>query len=373
MGQAQSCMTVQSDKQIRAIQYEEYGDVDTLSIARVPMPQVGNNDVLVRVRAVSINPIDWKIRKGNLQYFVGSLPWVPGFDFSGEVVAVGSNVVDNERFSIGDEVYGMQHRSRCGTHAEYAVVDCEFVAKKPKSMTHEQAASLPLVGLTCWEALVTIAAVKEGDKVLIVGASGGAGSIAVQLAKSLGATVAGVCSGKNSELVASLGADVVIDYTKEDFSDVLAEMDYDVCVDCVGGDDIFHKSYLVLKNAGTYVTLCGPNPDAAVTAGNVSKIGANFIGRKFQQVMMGGLRYHFVSVSPSGAVLDKLSSLVEDGKIHTIIDSEYEFENMKDAYRRSESGRSRGKVVIKVQGKRTRSIEDELDTEMDGDMEGEEE
>src|SRR3954454_3870276 len=240
---------------MKAFVVEHYGK-DGLRAAEVPEPEVGDGDVLVKVSATSVNPLDKMIRNGEFKQLLKyRTPFVLGHDVAGVVAKLGAAVRD---LQVGDEVYARPRDLRIGTFAEYIAIDQDDVARKPASLTLHEAAAVPLVSLAAWQALVDHAQVKPGQKVLVHAGSGGLGSTVIQLAKHLGATVATTASGQNAELVRSLGADVVVDYKKEDFADVLSG--YDVVLDSLGGDNL-EKSLTVIKPGGQAIGVAGP-PDS---------------------------------------------------------------------------------------------------------------
>ena len=250
---------------MKAFVVERYGDADTVRAGDVPDPQVGAHDVLVRIHAASVNPVDLKIRDGDLKAILPlRAPFVLGNDLAGTVVAVGARVT---RFAAGDEVYAHPDQNRMGTFAEFIAIHQDDVASKPATLTMAEAASIPLVGLTAWQALVERADLRPGQKVLIHAGAGGVGTIAIQLAKHLGASVATTASATKTDVVKSLGADIVIDYRKQAFETILH--DYDVVLDTVGGETL-DKSLQVLKPGGTVISVTGP-PDPAFAR----EIGAN--------------------------------------------------------------------------------------------------
>src|SRR5215207_7212068 len=229
---------------MKAFVVAQYGK-DGFRAAEVPEPKVGTNDVLVRVSAASINPLDKMVRNGEFKQLLKyKPPFVIGHDVAGVVTQVGATVRD---FKVGDEVYARPRDLRIGTFAEYIAIDQNDIAHKPASLTLHEAAAVPLVSLAAWQALVDRAHVKPGQKVLVHAGSGGLGSTVIQLAKHLGATVATTARGDNAELVRSLGADVVVNYTKQDFAEVLSG--YDVVLDSLGGENL-EKSLTVLKPGG---------------------------------------------------------------------------------------------------------------------------
>jgi NADPH:quinone reductase-like Zn-dependent oxidoreductase len=257
---------------MKAFVVERYGK-DGLRAADVPEPEVGDGDVLVKVSAASINPLDTMVRNGEFKRLLKyQTPFVLGHDVAGVVTAVGSAVGD---FQVGDDVYARPRDLRIGTFAQYVAIDEDDVAPKPASLTLHEAGAVPLVSLAAWQALVDRADVQPGQKVLVHAGSGGLGSTVIQLAKHLGATVATTARGENAELVRSLGADVVVDYRKEDFAQVLSG--YDVVLDSLGGENL-EKSLTVLKPGGQAIGVAGP-PDP----GFAKQLGAP----KFMGVVMG--------------------------------------------------------------------------------------
>ena len=308
---------------MKAVRIYAYGGKDQLKLEDAPMPQIGDKDVLVRVVASSVNPVDWKIREGHLKEILPyKLPIVLGWDVSGVVAAIGKNVT---AFKPGDAVYSRPNTSRDGTYAEFIAIDESEIALKPKTITHGSAASLPLAGITAWDVLVKAAQVKAGDRVLIHAASGGVGSLAVQLAKARGAYVIATTSGKNIALVESLGADEVIDYRQQAFEQCVR--DVDIVFDTLGGD-VQEKSWKVLSPNGILVSVISPPPSDRAKAHNV--------------------RSAFVFIGPDAKVLTELATLVDAGRIRPIVSTEFALEDIVKAHLLSESGRSVGKIVLQV-------------------------
>ena len=329
---------------MKAFVVEHYGK-DGLRAADVPEPEVGDGDVLVKVSAAGINPLDMMVRNGEFKRLLKyRTPFVLGHDVAGVVTRVGTAVRD---FKVGDEVYARPRDLRIGTFAEYIAIDQDDVAPKPASLTLHEAAAVPLVSLAAWQALVDRAHVKPGQKVLVHAGSGGLGSTVIQLAKHLGATVATTASGKNAGLVRSLGADVVVDYTKEDFAEVLSG--YDVVLDSLGGENL-EKSLTVLKPGGQAIGVTGP-PDP----GFAKQLGAP----KFMGVVMGllsrkvrkqarklGVSYSFLFMQANGGQLRELASLYDAGHLRPLIDKTFPFDQTLEALAYVEQGRANGKVVI---------------------------
>jgi NADPH:quinone reductase-like Zn-dependent oxidoreductase len=235
---------------MKAIQFKEYGDPDVLQCVEVDSPTPGQKDLLINVRAAGVNPVDWRYRKGQLKYYdwFRSFPRIPGCDLAGVVRETGSDV---QAFDAGDEIYAMTNPLEMGTYTEQVSIPSDYAAHKPKNISFVEAAGLPLVGLTSLQALRDKAGLQSGDDVLINGASGGVGTVAVQIANAGGITVTGVCSHRNLEFVESLGANQVIDYTKEDFADDANT--YDIVYDAVGNRSL-GKVKNCLKKGGSYVT-----------------------------------------------------------------------------------------------------------------------
>ena len=333
---------------MKAYVVERYGK-DSVRAADVPEPQVGARDVLFRVSAVSINPLDKMVRNGEFKRLLKyKPPFVLGHDVAGVVSGVGANVRD---FKVGDEVHARPRDLRIGTFAEFIAIDQDDLAPKPRSLTLHEAAAVPLVALAAWQILIDRAQVKPGQKVLIHAGAGGLGSTVIQLAKHLGATVATTTNTTTVELVRSLGADVVLDYTKEDFSTMLS--DYDLVLDSLGGKNL-EKSLTVLKPGGLAIGVAGP-PDTgfAKQVGAPSFMGVvmNALSRKVRkQAKALGVRYQFFFMQASGSQLRELGALYDSGQLHPVIDRIFEFDQMLEAMAYVEQGRTKaGKVVVSVQ------------------------
>lgn len=325
---------------------ERYGDKAGVRAGETPDPQVGAGDVLVRVHAAGVNPLDLKIRDGEFKAILPyRLPLILGNDFAGVVVQVGPAVT---RFAVGDEVYARPDKDRIGTFAELIAVHQDDVAIKPATLTMAEAASLPLVALTAWQALVERAQVRPGQKVLIHAGSGGVGTIAIQLAKQLGAHVATTASTAKVDLVKQLGADLVVDYKKQAFETVLDG--YDVVLDTLGGQTTA-KSLRVLKPGGTVIGIAGP-PDAAFAR----ELGANAILRLVMSALSfttrrrakrRGVTYSFLFMKASGDQLRELTPLIDAGKIRPVVDRVFPFAETREALEYVEKGRAKaGKVVV---------------------------
>ncbi|MDO3410439.1 NADP-dependent oxidoreductase [Saccharibacillus sp. CPCC 101409] len=306
---------------MKAIVIEEFGGPDKLHEQSVPEPKIDANQILIKLYATSVNPVDTKIREGAMGAAAGNFPLILGGDVAGIVKEVGDNV---SRFKLRDPVFARPRKF--GTYAQYVAVDADVAAIKPDNISYEEAAAVPLAGLTAWQALVDHGKVKAGDKVLIHAGAGGVGSMAIQIAKHLGAEVASTAGSENEQLVKSLGADTFIDYKKEDFSEILS--DYDMVLDTMGGD-VQHKSFQVLKPGGHLVSLL-EKPDE-----NLAKD-------------LGVHTAHFM-MEPKGDQLEKLADLIKHGKLKPVIDSTYWLneQGVRDAHEKSESHHVKGKIVLR--------------------------
>lgn len=333
---------------MKAFVVERYGDADTVRAGDMPDPKAGAHDVLVRIHAASVNPLDLKIRDGDLKAILPyRAPFVLGNDLAGTVVAVGARVT---RFTAGDEVYAHPDQNRMGTFAELIAIHQDDVATKPATLTMAEAASIPLVGLTAWQTLVERADLRPGQKVLIHAGAGGVGTIAIQLAKHLGASVATTASATKADLVKNLGADVVIDYRKQAFETILH--DYDVVLDTIGGETL-DKSLQVLKPGGTVISVAGP-PDPAFA----KEFGVNPVIRLAIAALSYRIRrrarrhqvtYSYLFMKASGDQLRELTALIDAGIIRPVVDSVFDFDQTREALAHLEQGRTKaGKVVIRM-------------------------
>ncbi|ROM67386.1 NADPH:quinone oxidoreductase [Pseudomonas brassicacearum] len=320
---------------------------DTGRVGQLPDPEVGEDEVLVQVHAASINPLDAKIRSGEFKLILPySFPLVLGNDLAGVVVRVGPKV---RRFKPGDEVYARPAEDRIGTFAELACVKEEALALKPGHLSMTQAASLPLVSLTAWQVLVETAKLKRGQKVLIHAGSGGVGTVAIQLAKHLGAFVATTTSTSNVDWVKALGADLVIDYKQQDFASVLH--DYDVVLNSLGSD-VLAKSLKVLKPGGQLISISGPpTPQFAQEQGlswglrQVMRLLSYGIRSKARK---RGISYTFVFMRANGRQLREITALVESGVIQPVVDRSFAFDSTAQALAYAGQGSAKGKVVVNV-------------------------
>eukprot|EP01102_Stenamoeba_stenopodia_P008167 TRINITY_DN2325_c0_g1_i3.p2 TRINITY_DN2325_c0_g1~~TRINITY_DN2325_c0_g1_i3.p2 ORF type:complete len:396 (-),score=118.28 TRINITY_DN2325_c0_g1_i3:2333-3520(-) len=339
---------------MRAAIYNSYGPIDAVQyVENHPLPQYGANDVLIRVHSAAINPVDWKIMNGKLSIVTGSsFPKIPGFDFSGEIAAVGANV---RKWKIGDEVYGMAHFRRFGTCAEYFATHEDMLAYKPKNLSHDEAAGLPLVGLTVWQGLIDEGTLMPGKSVLILGGSGGTGSMAIQLAKRhLSARrVITTCSGRNADFVKSLGADEVIDYTTTKWYEQLKGQQLDLVLDCVGGEEnSYSKAESVLKSGsqgGAYVTIAPGDQNKGFGFEGVWSLAKSWVGGKFGQ-LTGGPRLHMVSCAVKQDQLAAIAILAEKKMLQPMVSQEntYQLKQTKEALKQNEEGRTRGKIIVRV-------------------------
>lgn len=333
---------------MKAFVLERYGKQRELRPTTMPVPELRDDEVLVRVHAAGVNLLDTKIRSGEFKLILPyRLPLVLGHDVAGEVVKVGARV---RQFKAGDAVYARPDDFRIGTFAEFVAVREASLAPKPQALTMEEAASIPLVALTAWQALVEKAHLRKGQKVFIQAGSGGVGSFAIQLAKHLGATVATTTGTSNVALARSLGADVVIDYRTQDFEDVLR--DYDVVLHSQDGRTL-EKSLRILKAGGQLISISGP-PDPAFG----QAIGAPAFVKLVMRVLSSGVRrqarrrgidYSFLFMKASGSQLREITRLFDAGVVRPVIDRVFPFEATNEALAYVESGRAKGKVVVQVQ------------------------
>jgi alcohol dehydrogenase len=313
----------------------------------LPTPEVRDDDVLVQIHAAGVNPLDSKIKSGDFKFILPyRLPLILGNDLAGVVTGVGSRV---KRFKLGDEVYARPNDDRIGTFAEFIAMNENDVALKPKSLRMQDAASLPLVALTAWQALVEQADLQRGQKAFIQAGSGGVGTIAIQLAKHLGATVATTTSAANVELVRSLGADIVIDYKLDDFETIVK--DYDVVLNSQDGKTL-DKSLRVLRPGGKLISISGP-PDPEFG----EEIGAGWFLRTAMRFLSFGVKrrarrlnveYSFHFMRASGVQLSEITSLVDSGVIRPVVDRVFPFSKANEALGYVETGKAKGKVVVNV-------------------------
>lgn len=308
---------------MKAVRIHAYGGPELLHYEDAPRPQPKPDDLLIRVRAAAVNPVDWKIREGYLQGFLNHrLPLILGWDVAGEVVEVGPEATG---FKVGDKVYSRPDIERDGSYAEYIAVKASDAALKPATLDLVHAAAVPLAALTAWQSLVDAAQLQAGQTVLIHAAAGGVGSFAVQLAKARGARVIATASAVNTGLVADLGADQFIDYTRTRFEQVVKEVD--VVFDTIGGDTQ-ERSWQVLKPGGILVSVVSPPPEAAAAA--------------------HGARGAFVFIHTSGAQLATIAQLIDQGRMRPIIHTVLPLSQVRQAHAISEGGHARGKIILQV-------------------------
>lgn len=328
---------------MRAFIFDKYQQ--PLHEATVPEPTVGERDVLVSVAAAGLNQLDEKLRLGEFKAILPyRLPVTLGHDVAGTVIEVGAKV---RGFAVGDEVYARPRDHRIGTFAERIAIDEADVARAPGTISSAEAASLPLVALTAWQALVEIANVTAGQKVFIHAGAGGVGSIAIQLAKHLGATVATTVSPANADFVRELGADVVIDYHSQDFERELSG--YDVVLDSIGGVNL-EKSLRVLKSGGTAIGIAGPPMPAfakRVGLNPVLRLAIAGLSRKIRrQAKQAGVHYEFLFMRADGDQLRQIAQLVDSGTIRPIVGATFPFTETPRALESLSKGGIRGKAVI---------------------------
>lgn len=333
---------------MKAFQVKKYGKQETLHLSTVAEPTVKENEVLVEIHSAGVNLLDSLIRNGEFKVFLPyKTPFTNGHDMAGKVTRVGAKVT---KFKVGDEVYARPADHRIGTFATFISVNENDLALKPNNTTMEEAASIPLVGLTSWQALVEIANLKKGQKVFVQAGSGGVGTFAIQLAKQIGAYVATTTSASNTDLVKSLGADLVIDYKTQDFETILK--DYDVVLHSNKDVKVLEKSLRILKKGGTLVSLTGP-PTGEVA----KKLGLAWYFQILMNLLSLSVRkkakklnvnFRFLFMKADGKALSEITKLIENEKIRPVLDKVFPFEQTNEALAYVESGRSKGKIVVKV-------------------------
>jgi NADPH:quinone reductase-like Zn-dependent oxidoreductase len=308
---------------MKAIRIHQFGGPEVLKLEEAPLPEIANDDVLIKVHAAAINPVDWKIREGlRKEKFPTTFPLTPGWDVSGVIEAVGENI---KIFKKGDEVYSLPDPTRNGAYAEYIAVKADRVNTKPKTIDHINTAAIPLAGLTAWQGLFDFGQLKQGQKVLIHAGAGGVGTFAIQFAKWKGAYVITTASEKNSVFLKLLGANEVIDYNTQKFEDVAH--DVDLVLDTLGGD-IQKRSLQVLKNGGRLITTLGAESQAEAKTKNIY------------------LENFMVQSHPDQ--LQEIAQLVDLGKIQPVIEKIMNLEEAAEAQELSKQGHSRGKIVLKI-------------------------
>ncbi|WP_421829810.1 NADP-dependent oxidoreductase [Larkinella sp.] len=332
---------------MKAFFIDRYNKKEPMRFGEMPEPKLRENDVLVKIHAAGVNLLDSKIKAGEFKALLPyQLPLIMGHDVAGVVVEVGVQV---KNFKVGDKIYARPADYRIGTFAEFVAINEADIAIMPTSLSMEEAASIPLVGLTAWQALVEKGNLKKGQKVFIQAGSGGVGTFAIQLAKHLGATVATTTSAANIELVKSLGADVVIDYKTQDFESILSQ--YDLVLNSQDAATL-EKSLRVLRPGGKLISIAGP-PDPAFA----KEIGLNWLLKTVmfflsyatkRKAKALGVTYSFLFMRAEGSQLAKITRLIDDQIIRPVMDKVFPFDEANEALAYVESGRARGKVVIKV-------------------------
>ncbi|WP_231460064.1 MULTISPECIES: NADP-dependent oxidoreductase [unclassified Pedobacter] len=332
---------------MKAYTLNRYSKTEPLNFGEVAKPTVKPNEVLIEIHSAGINQLDAKIKTGEFKMMLKyKMPLILGHDVAGVVTEVGSNV---KRFKIGDEVYSRPADYNIGGFAEFIAVDESDVALKPKNISMDEAASLPLVALTVWQAFFEKGNLKKGQKVFIQAGSGGVGTIAIQLAKHLGAFVATTTSKGNFELVKNLGADVAIDYKSQDFENELK--DYDLVLNSQDAKTL-EKSIRILKRGGKAVSISGPPDPSFAKEMGLSwflKFVFNLISKKVRnQAKKAGITYNFLFMKASGKQLAEVTKLVEAGALKPVLDKVFRFKELNDALDYVNSGRAKGKVVVRV-------------------------
>jgi NADPH:quinone reductase-like Zn-dependent oxidoreductase len=308
---------------MKAVRIHTHGGLETLTYEDAPQPEPSADEVLIRVRAAGVNPVDWKIRGGfGKERFKHQMPLILGWDVAGTIEATGSEA---KRFKTGDAVYGYTSLFRNGAYAEYAIAKESEIAKKPASLDFVQAAAVPVGALTAWQALFDTAGLKANQKVLIHAAAGGVGSMAVQLAKAKGAYVIGTASARNTDFLQQLGVDEIIDYQATPFETVVR--DVDVVLDAIGGDTQEH-SFSVLRKGGVLVSIVAP-PSEETAA-------------KY------GVKSAMTGVQPNGAQLEEITQLIDKGQVKPFVETVLPLSEARQAHEMSQSSRTRGKIVLQV-------------------------
>ncbi len=332
---------------MKAFVVQNYGKKEDLTLREVSRPTIGEAEVLVEIYSAGLNQLDSKILSGEFKMILPyKTPFILGHDLAGIVIETGSKVT---KFKIGDEVFARPSDHHIGTFAEYLAVEEKDLALKPKNLSMDEAAGVPLVALTAWQALVEIGKLKKGQKVFIQAGSGGVGIVAIQLAKYLGATVATTAGKASFPMLKELGADVLIDYKTQDFEAVLK--DYDLVLNSQDNKTL-EKSLNVVKTGGKIISISGPPTPAFA-----HEIGASWIIRTVLSILSSGIRrkakkkgvdYQFLFMKSSGKQLEQITKLIEDGHIKTVIEKVYSFSQTNEAMNHVASGRAKGKIVVKI-------------------------
>lgn len=308
---------------MRAVRIHQYGGTETLKLDQIDTPEINADDILVKVKAAAINPVDWKIREGYLQQFIPyKLPVTLGWDVAGVVTQVGSEVTE---FKVGDKVFSRPDIARDGSYADYIAVKANEVVLKSDKLDFAQAAALPLAGITAWQCLVDVSQVQAGQRVLIHAGAGGVGHLAIQIAKAKGAFVIATASAANQALLTELGADQAVDYTKGPLTEQIEKVD--IVFDTMGGD-IQTNSWALLKLDGMLVSVVEPPSE--------------------EKAKEYGVKSTFVFIEPSRRILKELNKLVEADQLTPLIEHRFALEQIEAAHLQSQSGRTRGKIVIEV-------------------------
>jgi NADPH:quinone reductase-like Zn-dependent oxidoreductase len=332
---------------MKAFLIKKYDKKAKLLLEEVATPSIKDDEVLLEIHASGLNLLDSKIRSGEFKLILPyKFPLILGHDAAGIITRVGKNV---KHFKVGDHVYARPSDFHIGTFAQYIAINENDVALKPKNISMEEAASVPLVALTAWQALVEIGNLKKGQKVFIQAGSGGVGTIAIQLAKHLGATVATTASEKSFDMLRDLGSDVLIDYKKQDFENVLR--DYDLVLNSQDTDTL-KKSLNVLKPGGKLISISGPpTPDFAKSIGApwyikmILSLISSGVRRKAEKL---GVEYSFLFMRADGKQLHEITKLIESGAIKPVVDKVFEFDKINEALEYVKSGRAKGKVVVSI-------------------------
>ncbi len=332
---------------MKAMAVKKYGK-NPVEMIDVPVPEINAEEVLIRVKAASINPVDFKIRDGKLkQVMKHQFPLILGNDLAGVVEKVGKDVT---QFKVGDKVYGRPDKTKIGTFAQYFAIDQHDIALMPSNLDFVQAASIPLVGLTTYQAFHEVMHLKEGDKVLVQAGSGGVGTFAIQLGRVMGLHVATTVSEKSERLVHELGADEIINYKQTNFWDVLS--DYDGVFDLMGGENL-KQSFTILKRGGAIASLVGPPTEKFADEwhlGLTKRAGIWFLSRDVRKwAKQYGVHYEFFLMHPSGKQLRTIKNLIEENEIRPVIDRVFPFHETQKALDYSEQGHAKGKIVVKIE------------------------
>ncbi|NKB34418.1 MAG: zinc-binding dehydrogenase [Pseudomonadales bacterium] len=308
---------------MQAVQMHAFGEPEVLEVHELLVPSPAADEILIRVHAAAINPVDTSIRAGRATGLSGAaLPYVPGFDVSGVVTRVGSSA---SAFNVGDEVFAMLSLRRGGGYAEYAIVKNHEAALKPESASHDEAASIPLVALTAWQALFDTANLQAGQTVLVHAGAGGVGSVAVQLAKWRGARIIATASDYNHDFLREIGVDVAVDYRTQRFEDFVDEVD--VVLDPIGGDTQV-RSIAILKEGGSLVSIVGLTPEGQNTQRNVNVTS--------------------ILVEPNGEQLQHIADLIDEGHVQPIVSYRFPIDAAPQSHEQSQTRRTRGNIILNL-------------------------